>query len=238
MPVGRRRANETQKRCDEVSRTIPRDVAGTDWRVWPEQVRRSGWAKLFDLPVGAPLRLHVDIGFGQGEFLTELAHRSPDTAFVGVEISFKRVLKLARRLARSELRNIRLIGIDAAWVVRETFDDDSVSAFWINFPDPWPRRRHQPRRLIEPRFVRQLAQKLAVHGSLRVATDHCGYAATVESTLAGERLLENVSAPAPYRHERTDTLLTAYQRAWDAQGRSSRFFHYRRVKPGLVRRPG
>jgi tRNA (guanine-N7-)-methyltransferase len=141
-------------------------------------------------------------------------------------------------LALSELRNIRLVGVDAAWVVRETFEDDAVSGFWINFPDPWPRRRHQPRRLIEPRFVRQLAQKLTAGGSLRVATDHPAYAETVESVLAGERLLENVSAPDPYRCERRDTVLTAYQRAWDAQGRSSRFFHYRRVKPCLVRRLG
>ena len=221
-----------------MSRTIPREVVGADWRVSPEQIRRSGWASLFDLPVEAPLRLHVDIGFGGGEFLTELALRNPDTAFVGIEISFKRVLKLARRLARSELRNIRLVGIDAAWVVREAFQDDSVSVFWINFPDPWPRRRHQPRRLIEPRFARQLAQKLAFGGSLHVATDHPDYAETIGSVLAGERLLENLSAPAPHRSERPDTLPTTYQRAWDTQGSSCRFFHYRRVEPSVIRRPG
>ena len=211
---------------------------GADWRVWPEQVCRSGWAKLFDLPVGAPLRLHVDIGFGGGEFLTELARRNPDARFVGVEASFKRVFKLARRLARSELRNIRLVGSDAAWVVREAFEDDSILVFWINFPDPWPRRRHLPRRLIEPRFTRELAQKLALGGSLHVATDHPNYAETIESVLAGERLLENVSTPAPYQCERPDTLPTTYQRAWDAQGRSCRFFHYRRVQPSVAPRPG
>jgi tRNA (guanine-N7-)-methyltransferase len=221
-----------------MSRTIPREVVGADWRVWPEQIYQSGWAKLFDLPAGAPLRLHVDIGSGQGEFLTELARRNPGDAFVGVEISFKRVLKLARRLARSEVRNIRLVGVDAGWVVREAFEDDSVSVFWINFPDPWPRRRHQPRRLIEPRFVRDLARKLTAGGSLRVATDHSGYAEAVESVLVGERLLENVSAPAAYRCERPDTIRTAYQRAWNAHGRSCRFFHYRRVEPRVVRRPG
>jgi len=211
---------------------------GADWRVWPEQICRSGWAKLFDLPAAAPPRLHVDLGFGRGEFLTELARRNPDASFVGVEISFKRVLKLARRLARSELCNIRLVGVDAGWVVREAFEDDSVSVFWINFPDPWPRKRHQPRRLIEPRFVRQLARKLTSGGSLRVATDHPDYANIIDSVLAGERLLENSSAPTPYRSERPETIPTTYQRAWDAQGRSCRFFHYRRVKPSVVARPG
>ena len=113
-----------------------------------------------------------------------------------------------------------------------------MDCFHIYFPDPWPRRRHQPRRLIEPRFVRELARKLAVGGSLRVATDDPDYAEIVESSLAGERMLENVCAPAPYRCERADSVETAYQRAWAAQGRSSRFFHHRRVKTGLVQRPG
>ena len=114
----------------------------------------------------------------------------------------------------------------------------SVERVYVNFPDPWPRRCHGPRRLIEPRFVRQLARKLATGGSLHLATDHPDYAEVIGSVLAGERLLENVSASTPYRCERPDAVPTTYQRAWDAQGRSCRFFHYRRVKSSVVRRPG
>jgi len=174
-----------------VSRTIDREITGNDRRVWPQEVRRSGWSKLFGLPAAAPLRLHVDVGFGDGKFLTELARRDPGRAVVGVDLSFIRVLKLARRLSRFDLRNVRLLGVDAAWAVREAFEDASVESFWINFPDPWPKRRHRHRRLVEPAFVGELARRLMVGGSLHVATDHSDYAAAIQSALEGEPLLEN-----------------------------------------------
>ena len=220
-----------------MSRTIPREIEGADWRVWPEQARRLGWAKLFGIAAGAPLRLNVDIGFGRGEFLTELARQDPGKAVVGVESSSKRVLKLARRLSRTELRNIRLFGVEAGWAVREAFAEDSVECFWVNFPDPWPKRRHERRRLVQPDFVHELSRRLMAGGSLHVATDDRNYAAAIRSALECESLLENAHAPDPHRSERPDTLPTTYQLAWAAEGRSCFFFHYRRPKVIAARRP-
>ncbi len=211
---------------------------GTDWRVWPEQICRSGWRTLFDLSVGAPLQLHVDIGFGQGEFLTALARQNPAAAIVGVDISFKRVLKLARRLARSELRNIRLVGIDAAWVVRESFEDSTVSVFWINFPDPWPKRRHQRRRFVEPGFIGELSRRLKTGGSLHIATDDPDYAAAIRFALEGERLLENTQAADSQPSDRRELPPTAFEREWAAQRRACFFFQYRRVKTIAASRSG
>lgn len=213
-----------------MSRAIHRDISGNDWRVWPEEVRRSGWSRLFGLPPGAPLRVHVDVGFGDGKFLTELARRDPSRAVVGVELSFKRVLKLAQRLSRSDLRNVRLLGVDAAWAVRETFDDESVECFWINFPDPWPKRCHQRRRLVEPAFVGELSRRLRVGGSLHVATDAPAYAAAIRSALEGEPRLEVARAPTAPFGERSELPPTTYQRAWAAQGRPCFFFHRQRAK--------
>jgi tRNA (guanine-N7-)-methyltransferase len=221
-----------------VSRTIHREIAGNDWRVWPQQVRRSGWAKLFGLSADAPLRLQVDVGFGDGEFLTELARRDPGKAFVGIELSFKRVLKVAQRLSRSDLRNVRLLGVDAAWAVREAFQDESIESFWINFPDPWPKRRHRRRRIVEPAFVGELARRLMVGGSLHVATDAPDYAAAIRSALEGEPLLENTQAPASHLCERPDLPPTAHQREWFAQRRPCFFFEHRRVKQLAVSRSG
>lgn len=212
-----------------MSRTIHREVPGNDWRVWPEEVRRSGWSKLFGFD-GASLRLHVDIGFGNGEFLTELARRDPGRAVVGVELSFKRVLKVARRLSRSELCNVRLLGVDAAWAVREAFDDESVESFWINFPDPWPKRRHRRRRFVEPAFVAELSRRLMVGGSLHIATDDAAYAVKIRIALDGEPLLENALALSVRREPRCELPPTAFQRVWVAQGRPCFFFEYRRVK--------
>ncbi len=220
-----------------MSRTIRREIPGNDWRVWPEEVRRSGWSKLFGLPV-APLRLHVDIGFGNGEFLTELARRDPGRAVVGIELSFKRTLKVARRLSHSDLRNVRLLGVDAAWAVREAFEDESVEAFWINFPDPWPKRRHRRRRFVEPSFVAELSRRLMVGGSLHVATDAPEYAAAIRTALDGEPLLEIASELTAQPGGRREFSPTAFERVWTAQRRPCFFFEHRRVKAIEASRPG
>jgi tRNA (guanine-N7-)-methyltransferase len=213
-----------------VSRTIHREITGNDLRVWPQEVRRSGWAKLFGLSAAAPLRLHVDVGFGDGAFLTELARRDPGRAVVGVDLSFKRVLKVARRLSRSDLPNVRLLGVDAAWAVREAFEEESVESFWINFPDPWPKRRHRRRRLIEPAFVRELSRRLMKGGSLHIVTDDPNYAAVIRSALEGEPLLENAQASTPDLRERRELPPTTFQSVWAAQHRPCFFFQHRRVK--------
>jgi len=213
-----------------VSRTIHREIKGNDWRVWPQQVRESGWAKLFGLPAAAPLRLHVDVGFGDGAFLTELARRDPGRAVVGIELSFKRALKVARRLSGTDLRNVRLLCVDAAWAVREAFEDESVETFWINFPDPWPKRRHRRRRFVEPAFVSDLSRRLMVGGSLHVATDDPAYAAAIRAALEGEPLLENIQASAPHLRERHGLPPTTFQRVWFAQRRRCFFFQHRRAK--------
>jgi tRNA (guanine-N7-)-methyltransferase len=222
----------------DVSRTIQREIAGNDWRVWPEEVRRTPWSKLFGLPAAVPMRLHVDIGFGDGAFLTELARRDPSRSVVGIELSFKRVLKVARRLSRSDLRNVRLLGVDAAWAVREAFPDESVESFWINFPDPWPKRCHQRRRLVEPGFVREISRRLLVGGSLHIATDAPDYAEAIRSALDGEPLLEIVQAPATQLGERRELSPTKFQREWASQGRPCVFFHCRRAKALAASRVG
>ncbi len=219
-----------------MSRTIHREIPGNDWRVWPEEVRRSGWSKLFGLPV-ASLRLHVDIGFGNGEFLTELARRDPGRAVVGIELSFKRVLKVARRLSHSDLRNVRLLGVDAAWAVREAFEDESDESFWINFPDPWPKRRHRRRRFVKPAFVAELSRRLMMGGSLHVATDDPEYATAIRNALAGEPLLENAPVLTGHQAEQREFPPTAFERVWTAKRRRCFFFEHRRVKTIAASRP-
>lgn len=214
-----------------MSRTIPREITGHDPRVWPDPIVRSGWSTGFGLCRGAARPLVVDVGFGGGEFLTQLARRDPDAFVVGLEYSFKRVLKLARRLSRSDLRNVRLMAVDAVWAVDHAFEDRSVSAFWINFPDPWPKRRHSRRRLLDARFVQRLAQRLVPGGSLRVATDDLEYARSISAVLEAERQLVNADAPALHRHRRPEYAATCYQRAMVSSGRECFFFHHRRAEP-------
>ncbi len=213
-----------------MGRALKYDIPGPDWRVPFEGARERGLAAIFaELP--APLRLVVEIGFGRGEFLLEAAGRAPDTAHLGVEYSGKRVLKLARRLARTPLRNVRLVEAAGERVLRELLAEGSVACFWINFPDPWPKKRHQRRRLIRPELVRELALRLATGGELHVATDHEEYARQIDASLAGEPLLENAFAPDRFRREVAGRLPTAYELEWRAEGRPLHFFCYERRRP-------
>jgi tRNA (guanine-N7-)-methyltransferase len=212
-----------------VGRTLKYDFAGPDFRVAAEDLVGPGIAKLFEPELAPPLRLTVDLGFGRGELLLDLAAADPGAAFLGVEYSHKRVLKLARRLARTPLRNLRLVCASAEAIVEGHLSDGLVRAFWINFPDPWPKKRHQRRRLIQPGFVHQLARRLQPGGTLHVATDHPGYAEAIAEVLAGEPLLENLHAPDAWRSEPPARSATAYELEWRAQGRACRYFWHRRV---------
>jgi tRNA (guanine-N7-)-methyltransferase len=211
-----------------MSRKLKFDIPGIDWRVSPEELGEMGPEKLYAPELAPPLRLVVDVGFGRGEFLLELAGEDPTTAFLGIECSFKRVLKMARRLARSDLVNVRLVEAPAELVVGERLPHASVTCFWINFPDPWPKKRHHRRRLVQPGFVRALARCLVVGGTLHVATDDPGYAEWIDEVLADEPALENACAPVRFRRQVNDRPATAYELEWRAEGHSFWFFSYRR----------
>jgi tRNA (guanine-N7-)-methyltransferase len=204
-------------------------MPGHDWRVTADDVRAKGLEGIFAGEVAQPLPLVLEIGFGRGEFLLGLAEAATQRAFLGVEYSGKRVLKTARRLARSELTNVRLMLASAEEVTREILPPGSLAAVWINFPDPWPKKRHHKRRLLQPGFVRELAQRLHAGGEFHVATDHSAYAEFIAEVLAAEPLLENLAAPAPWLAEVPGRRSTAYELEWRAEGRPLHFFEYRRA---------
>ena len=211
-----------------MSRRLKFDIPGPDLRVDKDRVREKGWEALFADDLPSPFPMVVEIGFGRGEFLWQLAIERPQRAHVGVEVSFKRVLKMARRLARSGIRNIRLIEGTGQEMVRELLPESSVETFWINFSDPWPKKRHHRRRLIQSSFVRDLAVRLQPGGLVEIATDHEGYADWIEQVLAAEPLLENVHAPQPFLREVPGRMRTAYQLEWLKEGRPLRFWSYRK----------
>jgi tRNA (guanine-N7-)-methyltransferase len=211
-----------------LSRRLKTDIPGPDRRVAPEAAAEKGWPALFAGDLAPPLRLVVEIGFGRGEFLMEMARRCPGTAFVGVELSRKRVLKMARRLAKTELANVRLVEARGERVVAECLAPASVRAFWINFPDPWPKKRHHRRRLVQPAFVHALATRLVPGGVLHVATDDPGYAEWIDAVLPGEPLLENAQAPAPHVRDVPGRMHTAYELEWRRKGRVPYFWTHRR----------
>ena len=203
-------------------------MPGPDRRVAFDDARAKGVDELFAPDLTPPLRRVLEIGFGRGEFLMELARASPQVAHLGVEISWKRVLRMARRLARSELGNVRLLHAAGERVVGELLAPASLEAAWINFSDPWPKRRHRCRRLVQPALVAALAERLEPGGTLHVATDDRDYAAHIDAVLVAEPRLENAYAPEPWLREVPGRTPTAYELEWRAEGRPLHFWAYRR----------
>lgn len=212
-----------------MARKLKYDMPGPDCRCTLEQLAAQGWEGLFERQAGASEQRVVEIGFGRGEFIAHLAAKAPEVSFLGVEVSFKRVLKLARRIAAMPIRNVRLVHARAQDVIPDGLADESVDGFWINFPDPWPKKRHAKHRLVQPEFVRLVAMRLRAGGSIRLATDHRAYAEQMDEVLAGESLLANAYAPLHWRPDVDGRLHTGYEEDWRAEGRPLHFFEYHRI---------
>jgi tRNA (guanine-N7-)-methyltransferase len=128
-----------------------------------------------DLPgiFGRNAPLHVDLGCGDGSFLVALAERYPEKNFLGVERMSGRVEKASRKA--SGLQNVRLLHLENSYAVEHLLPPGSVEAFYLLFPDPWPKRRHQRRRVVTPGFLGAIHAALEPNGVLRVATDQFDY---------------------------------------------------------------
>jgi tRNA (guanine-N7-)-methyltransferase len=138
------------------------------------QVARLDVAELFRR--NAPL--HVDLGCGDGSFLCEMAQQFPKINFLGIERLTKRVERV--RLKAEKIENARVLRADTLFAARYLLPESSVEAFYLLFPDPWPKRRHQSRRIFTGDFLDAIAVALGQHGVLRVATDQLDYFQQVE----------------------------------------------------------
>src|SRR6476659_3028617 len=138
------------------------------------QVARLDNTELF----GRSAPLHVDLGCGDGSFLCEMARRFPKRNFLGIERLTKRVEKVRRKTEKIE--NVRVLRGDTLFAVRYLLPESSVETFYLLFPDPWPKRRHQLRRIFTRDFLDAIAAALEKHGVLRVATDQLDYFQQVE----------------------------------------------------------
>ena len=119
--------------------------------------------------------LEVDLGCGDGSFLTDLAERSPRRDFIGIERLFGRARSACSKAARRKLTNVRVLRIENSYAVEYLFPRNSVAVFHLLFPDPWPKRRHHRRRVVTVEFLRASHRALVRHGEFRIATDHHDY---------------------------------------------------------------
>ncbi|MGH8230181.1 MAG: tRNA (guanosine(46)-N7)-methyltransferase TrmB [Steroidobacteraceae bacterium] len=133
----------------------------------------------------------LEIGFGNGEQLLERARSQPQHNFLGVEVHRPGVGHLLLAAAAAALGNLRVIEHDAVEVLQQQISPDSLAEVQLLFPDPWPKKRHHKRRLVQPGFARLVAERLIPGGALHVATDWEPYAQDMLLVLNGCELLRN-----------------------------------------------
>jgi tRNA (guanine-N7-)-methyltransferase len=146
----------------------------------------------------APLVL--EIGFGMGAATAEVAAAQPGADFIGIEVHEAGVGALLQRIADRDLTNLRIVQHDAVEVLQWMIAPASLAGVHLWFPDPWPKKRHHKRRLVQPPFVALLASRLAPGGYVHCATDWQAYAEQMLAVLSAEPLLVNTAqayAPRP-----------------------------------------
>ncbi len=164
--------------------------------VLPHDAGQPDWDAVF----GRRAPRILEIGFGMGDATAAIAQARPEVDFIGVEVHPPGVGALLQRIADRDLRNLRIVQHDAVEVLQQMFGPASLAGVHVFFPDPWHKKRHHKRRLIQPEFVAQLAGRLAPGGVLHCATDWEPYAQQMLEVLGAEPSLENTAdgyAPKP-----------------------------------------
>jgi tRNA (guanine-N7-)-methyltransferase len=176
-----------------------RDEGMPKWGI-PYRAAPLDLAATFGRPVGDMRPKILEIGCGMGETTATIAAAHPENDYLGIEVHTPGVGSLLKEIATRELGNLRVIQHDAVEVVRDMIAPDCLAGIHVFFPDPWPKKRHHKRRLIQPPVVALLASRLAPGGYFHCATDWQEYAEQMLEVLGAEPLLENSAdgfAPRP-----------------------------------------
>jgi tRNA (guanine-N7-)-methyltransferase len=148
------------------------DAYAADWVIDADAVEADGfdWAVAF----GREAPLILEIGSGVGESIASVER--PDANILGVEVWLPGIADTLGRLAAAGRTNVRMLSIDAVWLLQERIDPSSLAELWLMFPDPWHKARHNKRRIVQPAFADLVTDRLAEDGIWRLATDWEPYA--------------------------------------------------------------
>jgi tRNA (guanine-N7-)-methyltransferase len=139
------------------------------------------WRAVFD----RDQPIEIDLGCGRGSFLLWAAMTYPTRNFLGVDRLLRRLRRADRKAVRGSLNNVRLVRLEAMYLVSKLIPDGSVSAYHILFPDPWPKRRHHARRLISADFLVDMHRTMTPDGAVNSATDHKEYFEWIQRAFEG-----------------------------------------------------
>jgi tRNA (guanine-N7-)-methyltransferase len=185
-------------------------------RLDPERVlEQVDWEAVF----GAPGPVEIEVGIGKGRFLLAAAEARPEVRHLGVEWANKYLRIAESRAAKRGLENVRFVRVDVAELM-PVLPEHSVSAYYVFYPDPWPKKRHQKRRFFCPANVDHLARTLVSGGLVHAATDHRAYWEVIEPLMDGHLAFERLDGfggdafPLP-----VDAPLTNFETKYAVAGR-------------------
>lgn len=170
----------------------------------------------------------IEIGFGAGEALLSFAQAHAEIDCIGIEVHRPGVGHLLLGAHTAGVKNLRVICHDAVEVVQRQLEPGSISLVHVFFPDPWPKKRHHKRRLIQPAFVQLLARVLAPGGTLRLATDWEPYATHMRDVINASSAFANVVADEGFVERASERPLTRFERRGQKLGHAVWDLQYRR----------
>lgn len=182
-----------------------------------------------DVVFGRNAKRIFEIGFGNGELLATVAERDPEIDYIGVEVHAPGVGHLLIKVKEAGLSNVRVFQEDAVEVLEEAIPEQALDGVCIFFPDPWHKKRHFKRRLVQPAFVETLASRIKPGGFLHIATDWQDYAEHCLEVLAGTTLFENTATEGDYVPRPTSRPETKYERRGINRGHDVFDILYKRV---------
>jgi len=186
---------------------------------------RPDWHILF----GNLNPLKLEIGFGMGNFLIEMAAKEPASNFIGIDFYHKGIRKIMTRIKNLKLENIRIVYGDIRNKISILFQDGELDTVYINFPDPWPKKRHIKRRLLKPEFIYQLAKKLGAEGKACLATDSKSYAHEMLDYFNSEIRFQNMDDNLGFLNERIDLPKSKYEKNYINAGEKIFYLEYLRL---------
>jgi len=166
---------------------------------WDEYVfdYKSGVLDL-DAVFPRPAPVNLEIGFGMGDSLLAMARENPASNFLGIEVHKPGIGKLLNGLAREQIDNVRILCRDAREVLQNCIVPNSLARVLLLFPDPWPKKKHHKRRLVQPDFVELVASRLQPAGRFHLATDWENYAEQMLEVLEANSALKNTQGPGRF----------------------------------------
>lgn len=184
----------------------------------------SNWSGIF----GNDRSLALEIGCGVGDFIVKSAADKPDTNFIAIDFYNKGCNKTCRRLEKHGVTNVRVLRVEAREFIAEHIPPESLTALYINCPDPWPKLRHRKRRLVTSEFMEFMRGYLRPGADFFFATDFEDYGVDVAAFMAVQPGYQNMLAPDLSRNDLAGYHRSKYMLKFMAEGKPIQFVHYRK----------